>query len=452
MFFGLSPILLYCGGILAFLLSVFWNPLVGICYLVPLIPLQTVRYWMIQYPLGQSVVDISLLGIIIGLVRKRQAVFPNTPWRRMLCVYGLFTYASLCVGSFYLGSPLPFSPADPRFLDWKDYMTMPLILFLVTASVRDKRQIKFLVILMCLSVLMMDRSNFSTVAGRDFSQFSNDLRDEGSMGYAGVNGLAAFEAQCTIFLLALAAFEKKRLVWLGYIALAAFTGLCLMYSLSRAGYLALAGGLLFLAVAKQRKLLVFLIVFCLIGIPLLPNAVRTRVLMTYDESGGELDHSSETRVNLWEEAMQAFEANPAFGTGFDTYAYGQHETSYKDTHNFFVKVLAETGIAGLAIFLWLLWRTYVTGYRLSRKARDPFLASLGLGLACWVVCAAVANFFGDRWHFLQVNGYMWVIAGLVARGWMIEDSADQSGGEASETGGEDGRVPLPLEPQPAGAV
>ena len=371
---------------------------------------------MIGYPLGQSVVDISILGIILGLARRRQAIFPKNPWSLVLCVYGLFTYVSLCAGSSYVGSPLPFSPADPRFLDWKDYMTMPLILFLVTAAVRSKGQIRFLLALMCLSVLMMDRSNYGTVAGRDFSRFSNDLRDEGSMGYAGANGLAAFQAQFAVFLLALAAFEKKRLVWLGLLALAAFTGICLMLALSRGGYLALAAGFLFLAAVKQRKLLVFLLIFCLVGVPLLPNAVRTRVLMTYDENGGELDHSSETRVSLWEDAMQAFEANPLFGTGFDTFAYGEHLNSYKDTHNFFVKVLSETGLVGIAIFLWFLWKTYSTGYRLARKAQDPFLASLGLGLACWVVCAAVANFFGDRWHFLQVNGYMWVIAGLVARG------------------------------------
>jgi O-antigen ligase len=290
------------------------------------------------------------------------------------------------------------------------------------------------------------------VAGRDFSQYSTDLQSEGSMGYAGVNGFAAFDAQFTMFLLALAAFERKRLWWLGYTALAAFTGLCLMYCLSRGGYLALAVGWLFLAAVKQRKLLVFLLLFYLVGVPLVPNAVRERVLMTYDASDGELDHSSETRVNLWEEAMQSFEANPLTGTGFDTYAYSHHETSYRDTHNFFVKALTETGIAGLAIFLWLLWKTYSTGYRLSRRARDPFLASLGLGLACWVVCSVVANFFGDRWHYLQVNGYMWVIAGLVARAWTIVESEDQAAREDSATDGEDGDAALPLEPQPAGAI
>jgi putative inorganic carbon (hco3(-)) transporter len=57
------------------------------------------------------------------------------------------------------------------------------------------------------------------VSGRDFSAFSYDLRDAGSMGYAGINGMAAFEAQFVIFLLALAAFEKNFFIRLAYWAL-----------------------------------------------------------------------------------------------------------------------------------------------------------------------------------------------------------------------------------------
>jgi putative inorganic carbon (hco3(-)) transporter len=449
---GLSPILLYSLCILAFLWSVFKNPIAGIYYLVPLIPLQTVRYWMIGYPLGQSVVDLSLLGVIIGLLRLRQPLFPKTPWNSLLLTYGIFTYASLFIGSFYLESALPLLPTDPRFLDWKDYMTMPLILFLTAAAVKDKRQIRILIVLMCLSLFMMARSFYGTVEGRDFSHYSDDLRNEGSMGYAGVNGLAAFEAQATMFILALAVFEKKLLYKFGYLGVAAASGLCMMYSLSRAGYLAFAAGWLFLGAVKQRKLLGLLVVFCLVGTALIPNAVRSRVLMTYD-GGGELDHSSETRVNLWEEAIEAFEAHPLFGTGFDTYAYGTHATTYKDTHNFFVKVLTETGVVGMAIFLWLLGGMFLGGFRLFRHATDPLYKSLGLGLAVWVVCAAVANFFGDRWHFLQVNGYMWVVAGLVARGWLLTEAKESPTDE--ETGEDVAESPdgaSQLQPQPAGAA
>jgi hypothetical protein len=101
----------------------------------------------------------------------------------------------------------------------------------------------------------------------------------------------------------------------------------------------------------------------------------------------------------------------------------------------------------LFIFLWLLAKTFFTSYGLFRKAKDPFLASLGLGLAGWVVCSFVANCFGDRWMYLQVNGYMWVLGGLVSRALALEENAgttsieDQSPVSDSGAGRE---VPQPV--------
>ena len=421
MHFGLDAdtrYFLYAGGVIAFFLSIFWRPSIGLYYLTPLLPLQTVRYRLNEFPLGASIVGITLLGVMLGLLRKRHEVFPKTPWNKLLKGYAIFTFVSLCLGSLYIGCALPF-PGDPRFADWLNYMLMPLMLFFVAASITEVRQMKILILLMCLCVLVLDRNTWSVVSGRDYSTFNYGLRDQGSMGYAGVNGLAAFEAQASILLLALAAFERNLLIKLGYLSLAGFTVVCLMYSLSRGGYLAFVAGWLFLGFVKQRKLLVLFIAFCMFGVSLVPNAVRTRVLMTYSEDG-ELDHSAETRVNLWEQAFEVFDSNPVIGAGFDTYAYTSHMSGYKDTHNYFVKVLVETGVVGLAIFLWLLAKTFRAGYSLSRASKNPFFASLGLGLAGWVVTAATANFFGDRWTFLQVCGFFWILAGLVGRALLIE--------------------------------
>jgi O-antigen ligase len=451
-----APSVLYCAGILAFLLSIFWRPIVGIYYLVPLIPLQTVRYWLNGYPLGQSLVDITLLGVVLGLLLRGTPIFPKTPWNSLLLTYAIFTFVSLCYGSFYLGESLPLSLSDPRLAFWKDHMVMPMILFLVAATVRQPRQMKMLLILMCLSVLAMDRNLSATVVARDFSSFSYDLRDEGAMGYAGVNGLAAFEAQFTAFLLAMAGFELKPVWRLGYIALAAFSSICLMYSLSRGGYVALLVACLFIGLTKQRKLLVTILVLYLAAGWLVPNlvpiAVRQRVLMTYDENKGELDHSADVRLVLWEDAVHVFDSSPILGTGFNTYAYMGRVGSYRDTHNLFLKVLVETGVAGLLLFLWLLSKAFLVGYQLFRSARDPFLASLGHGLAAWVVCAAVANIFGDRWTFLQVNGYLWVIAGLVAGALVLEQSTAQAVAKESILTGKTARLLSALKPQTARAV
>jgi putative inorganic carbon (hco3(-)) transporter len=452
--FGLSgvvPYVLYFAGIVTLLLSIFWRPIVGMYFLVPLIPLQTARYHLIGLPLGQSLVDIILIGVVLGLLLKGEPIICKTPWNLFLVFYAVYTFISLCLGSFYLGVSLPFLPTDPRLADWKNYMVMPMILLLLVATVKDRKQMKIMVLLMCAAVLMLDRSFWDTVGDRDFSSgFSDDLRDEGGMGYAGVNGLAAFEAGATMFLIVLSTFEKKKLVKLAYLGLAWFSLVCLMYSLSRGGYAALLLCCLFLGIVKERKLLVILAIFAFTWTSVVPEAVKDRVMMTYDPNSGTLEHSAATRVNLWDEAMHVFDSNPLVGVGFYTYAYSQHLNDYKDSHNIYVKVLVETGVVGLLVFLWLLGKTARAGYRLFRSSEDPLFRAIGLSLACWVVCAAVSNFFGDRWTYLQVNGYMWVLGGLVARAMLIEqEEAEAALEEHSQA---DGETIAELEPEPAGAV
>jgi O-antigen ligase len=421
--FGLTSLgatFLYCGFIVACLLSLFWRPIIGIYFLVPIIPVQTARYYLIGLPLGKSVVDVTVLCIMLGLLIHSRRVFAKTPWNLLLGVYSVFTFLSLCQGSFSLGVGLPFSLDDPRLADWKNYIVMPLVLVLVAATVQNVKQMKILVLLMCASTLVLNRGFWDTVSGRDFSQFSYDLRDAGGMGYAGVNGFAAYEAQFVMLLLALAAFLKN--VWLkvACYALIFFSSVCLLFSFSRGAYLAAVAGCLFLGIVKERKLILVLVLLAFTWTTVLPQSVQQRITMTYDGTSGELDHSAELRVDLWNEALGMIRSNPVIGSGFYTYAYSAHVHDYRDSHNYYIKVLAETGFVGMILFLCILGKTFWHGFRLFRIAKDPFVASLGLGLAGWVICSAVANGFGDRWTFFQVNGFMWVLAGLVTRGTQLE--------------------------------
>src|SRR5437879_7042228 len=100
----------------------------------------------------------------------------------------------------------------------------------------------------------------------------------------------------------------------------------------------------------------------------LPNSVQERITMTYTEEG-ELESSAQTRVQLWEDAMQLFHQNPILGTGFNTYSYLGRTEKYRDTHNYYLKVLVETGIVGLLVFLWLLCGCSVLASGSSRPRR-----------------------------------------------------------------------------------
>ena len=427
---GYLPYVLYCGAIVALLLAMFWRPSVGIFFLLPLIPLQTVRYRLNGMPLGASLFGIMLIGVALGLWRKGMTVFPKSAWTRFLAVFAGFTFLSLCLGSFYLEKPMPL-PGDARFGIWQEYMIMPALLLMTASVAQSKRQIQAIVLVMCVAAFALDRTFWNEVSGRDFSTYTEDLHGGGgSMGYAGANGLAAFAAQVATFLFALASFESRKWLRVGYYSLAGFTIVCLVYSLSRGGYAAFIAGCLLIGLVKQRKILVLLVAFLFTWTTIVPPAVEQRVDMTYNHTSGDLDNSSNTRLSLWSNAMDVFHGNAVLGTGFDTYEYMRLNRRtdgasgyYADTHNYFVKVLVEMGVVGFALLLWLLARILGEGFRLYRRARDPFFKSLGLGVIGWVVCAVVANSFGDRWTFLQVNGYMWVIAGLVCRAYQLEKSA-----------------------------
>lgn len=429
--FGLEPYIpyvLYFAAIVAFLGSIFYKSITGIYFLLPLIPLQTIRYRLGDFPLGASIVGVILVGVVLGLMREGKPILRKTPFTLLIIVYGVFTFLSLWFGAFYIDRPLPL-PGDARFGMWQDYMMMPALLLITAAVAPDKRQLKIMILIMCLATFALNKNFWNTISDRDFSTYSEDLRDEGGMGYAGTNGLAAFEAQAAALLLALGSFEKKLWPRLGYRALALFSAICLIYSLSRGGYVAFLAGWLLLGLLRERKLLIALALFLVTWTVLTPKAVQERVQMTYDEQSQSSDNSTATRFSLWENAMQVFNANVVTGSGFNTYAYLHLNKRtdggngfYEDTHNFYIKVLAETGILGLALFLTILLQTFLVGMRLFRGSTDPFFASLGLGLMAWLICSAVANFFGDRWTFLQVNGYLWVLGGMVSQALVLDES------------------------------
>src|SRR5579871_3922964 len=160
---------LYSVGIAAFVLSIFWRPIIGIYYLVPLIPLQTTRYRLLEFPLGATLVSLILAAVALGLLRRRQWILPGSPWTLVVSVYALFTLATLFLDSGYVG---------PRLKEWWDYMTMPLLFFLAAAAVKDAREMKVIIALMCLAVFAMDKSFWDAISDRDYSTFSRDLQED----------------------------------------------------------------------------------------------------------------------------------------------------------------------------------------------------------------------------------------------------------------------------------
>ena len=196
--------------------------------------------------------------------------------------------------------------------------------------------------------------------------------------------------------------------------LAAVTLFAMMYCFSRGAYLACVVSVVLLGIVKDRKLLILAVVFLFTWQAFVPAAVTERVNMTHTEDG-QLEASAQERVDLWTNAEQTFIHYPAFGTGFATFMYGEHVDNLKDTHNWYVKVLVETGIVGFIVALLLLQSMFALTIRLFRRGEDPLYRGLGLGLLICCCSLAVTNFFGDRWTYIEINGLLWVLLGAATR-------------------------------------
>src|SRR5215510_6771802 len=414
---GIAPLLLYIAEWVTFLASMFWRPYLGIYLLILTLPLQTGRYKILDLPLGPQFLDILLLGTLLGLLIKGKPIIAKSNLNKYLLLFTVFCYLSLWSGSYFINAPLPTWFRDPRFGAWKNYVEMFLLALVVANIIKDKKQVRVLLLLMCFSLLLVNRSYFSTISGRDLSHFSYQVRDAGPLGYAGVNGLAAFEAMFCSLLLGIFVFTRKSFSKAAMAVIIATCSYCLLFSFSRGGYVGFLVGLVAVGLFKSRWLLLAVVVIVIGWQTLLPIAVQERIAMTTGDAaeGAVFDSSAQERIELWEDAMTLFKRNPITGTGFQTYRSMQR-LGYADTHNYYVKVLAETGLVGCFLFLALLWKLIRSGTHLFFSTEDPFWRGLSLGFIAMLASTVVLNLFGDRWTYQQADGYLWVVLGCVIRG------------------------------------
>jgi O-antigen ligase len=292
-------------------------------------------------------------------------------------------------------------------------MLIPLVFVAAGLVIEDRKAIRTVVLITAISLVFIDRSCLLESMSRTWGNFDESKRSFGPLAY-GSNQTAAFLAQFGMFFWGFTEFiARRKFKILGY-GLVAITLFAAMYTFSRGGYLAILFGVLVLGLLKDRKLLLLLGVFLFTWQAIVPTAVRERVNMT-ENSSGQLEASAQERVDLWENAKNAFIHSPIVGNGFATFQLGEHVDNLKDTHNWYVKVLVETGLVGFAIAMVLLQQMMALCYRVYKRAQDPLYRGLGLGLVLAISSCLVANLFGDRWTYLEITGLLWVLIAAAAR-------------------------------------
>lgn len=394
------------------LTALFGRPLYTLYFIIPLLPYRSFRDHLADYPLGGNVLTILVFCTMIGAIIHGKRL-PRTMLYLVWFIFALYCYFSMWLGTALGNAPAPLWLSDANFVTWKDYLLIPLVFAATGMVIEDRKSLRNLIIVTAFTLLIIDKSALADSLSRSWGHFDETKRDGGPLTFAGSNGLAAFLAQFAMFFWGFVHFVKtKKYKILGY-GLVGLTLFATMYTFSRASYIAILAGTFLLAVLRDRKLLLLLGVFIFTWQLVVPLAVTERVNMTEDSSG-QLERSAQERVDLWTEAKETIIHNPIFGTGFATFQYGLHTDNLKDTHNWYVKVIFETGIIGAIMAFTMVILMVLLAFRLYRTAEDPLLKGLGLGLFIAICCNLILNCFGDRWTYLEINGLLWALVGAAA--------------------------------------
>ena len=408
---GLShfvPLLAYLGFWVMCIVALTGRPLYSFYYLIPYLPYRTMRDHLLDFPLGGNVVTILVFAIIIGALIKGKTL-PKSSLYMIWLTFGVYLYISMWYGTALGNAPPPLWVTDLNLATWKDYMLIPLIFVAGSLVIEDRKAVRTVIILTAITVFIIDKSCLQQSMSRSWTNFDEDKRDGGPLGY-GSNQTAAYLAQFSMFFWGLVQYLKRRKLKVFCYGLIAITIFADLYTFSRGSYLALLVGVFVLGILKDRKLIVIAIVFLATWQTVVPTAVRERVKMT-KSANGQLETSANERVELWTAAEDSILGSPILGTGFATYQMQAHVDGLRDTHNWYIKVLVETGLVGMIFALALIQQVLSLSYRLFRKTEDPLYKGLGLGLLLAFIACLVANCFGDRWTYLEITGPLWVLAG-----------------------------------------
>lgn len=413
------PLAIYLGAIIICILSIVKNTIFGIYFMIFVFPFTYTLEKIHVYPLGNQVHDLLFFSVFIGTIIQGNKFEKSKSFLPIILLVAVFTLGLL--NGFWGSPPYPVE-SSARIGLWKNYIMMPFLYFLIYANINDKKNIQYINYFIIIIVLIViwrywDGELRWKSMGAHFSYSSRS----GAFGYLGANHMAAFIVEYLAVFIGLIMHQKTVRNSLLMSSLLVPISYVLLLCYSRAGYLALAAIMAFFGLFRKKifiPALILLIIFSSVAVNLLPPSVVERVTMTQTEDG-EIESSANTRLILWEEGWKVFGNNPIFGIGYQMVPSYINVHGLTNLHNYFMQVLVELGIIGFLTFLYLFYSAFKSGWVLYRSSDDNYFKGLGLGFCSCVIACAICNFFGDRWSFISMQGYWWIIWALVDRSYVL---------------------------------
>lgn len=330
-------------------------------------------------PLPTTLLEIPLvIAIAVGLYAYREEL----PWRSPY----LWPAALLLVAATIEVVVAPDRRAAAGL--WKAYFVEPALAGLVIAAIaRSRVRARLLLAGLAIAGSYAAVLNGATVLWAIGHHTFNVVTPPVAI-YNSANAVPLYLEPLAAFALAIAFFSddaRERIVAAVFSTLAA---VAILLSYSRAGWATFAALVVFVALFGRWRWQVPAGMVAIGGLLFAASgSVRRRVLVEFDPYSTQ--NTIGLRLSLWKSSLNMLAHKPLFGgglSGFKASILPYKDPAYHEDliypHNVLLNFWSETGLLGLAAFLWLMIQTVRTALRGLALAPWPRAMAIGLlGLA-----------------------------------------------------------------------
>ena len=353
---------------------------------------------------------IALAWFVRLAVYKEAAVFRRTPLNGPIVAYLGFSAAvtmwgaqagrlTLLTGFFFV----------------LKYLEYTVIYFLVVNYVRDGVQVRRLMTAALVTAVIISIIAIAQIpsGARVSAPFEGEEGEPNTLG-----GYLVLMMALALAFVGEASYARQRVLFVGITVVMLVP---LAYTYSRTSWLAFCA-MLGVTIFLSRNKTLFLLMtaaFLVILVASPPDALIERVTYTLSSQrdsiiflGYSIEPSAAARLEAWLTAAQAIELYPIFGAGVT--GYGLIDAQYP-------RILAEVGLVGFALFLWLLWRIAGTGFRLLRESTTQLETVLAKGFLAGFAGLLVHGIGANTFIIVRIMEPMWLLAGLVGASLLIHE-------------------------------
>lgn len=217
--------------------------------------------------------------------------------------------------------------------------------------------------------------------------------------------------------------SRRELIWWLWLAVLGLTGVVLLLTKSRGGYLAiLVAALVTLWLAGRRILALVLLGGTAVAILWLLYSASDALLLTETANGLTDPSTMQFRLQVWQVALRMLSDFPFTGVGIGAFndvamrLYPIAESNNPGTHNIFLQVGVDLGLPGLIVYVALLLLVVYMGWMTLKKARktqDTNLQAMMIGAIAGIAGYSAHGLLDNGLWSTQVSFVPWLVVALV---------------------------------------